>query len=200
MGTLGALVGTINVLTLSNPMTFHISTFIDSVLGQAIGCFLALMVILLIRDTSKARIARTLLNRFMVSAISSLTTDPQRRKQNHLPALYQQLNMLLNLFPEDIDKYRVALLLIIAHQRLRSVNIPADPVLSDFHKQLRHTAGEIAYARSDSRRSYYFSQLLQQLDDYQKKLSEYRLSESVTEPVSRLVTMLGKYQNTLIQV
>ncbi|HBV40680.1 MAG TPA: p-hydroxybenzoic acid efflux pump subunit AaeB, partial [Erwinia sp.] len=84
IGTLGALVGTINILTLDNPMTFNVSAFLDNALGQAIGCFLALLVILLIRDTSKARTGRTLLNRFMYSAVAAMTTNQARRHGNHL--------------------------------------------------------------------------------------------------------------------
>ncbi|WP_312042193.1 p-hydroxybenzoic acid efflux pump subunit AaeB, partial [Erwinia sp.] len=84
IGTLGALVGTINILTLDNPMTFNVSAFLDNALGQAIGCFLALLVILLIRDTSKARTGRTLLNRFMYSAVAAMTTNQARRRKNHL--------------------------------------------------------------------------------------------------------------------
>ena len=36
-------------------MTFHFSQFLDSALGQLVGCFLAMMVILLVRDNSQAR-------------------------------------------------------------------------------------------------------------------------------------------------
>ena len=74
LGSMGALVGTINIL-LDNPMTFHLNTFLDGALGQIVGCFLALMVILLIRDTSKERIGRTLLNQFVSAAVSALTTN-----------------------------------------------------------------------------------------------------------------------------
>ncbi|SQB37295.1 p-hydroxybenzoic acid efflux subunit AaeB [Citrobacter koseri] len=42
-----------------------------------------------------------------------------RRKENHLPALYQQLFLLMNKFPGDLPKFRLALTMIIAHQRLR---------------------------------------------------------------------------------
>lgn len=91
LGSMGALAGTINVIVLDNPMTFHLNTFLDGALGQIVGCFLALMVILLIRDNSKERTGRTLLNQFVSAAVSALTTNKNRRKENHLPALYQQL-------------------------------------------------------------------------------------------------------------
>lgn len=200
IGSVGALVGTINVLTLDNPMTFHVNVFLDNVLGQAIGAFLALMVILLIRDTSKARIGRTLLNRFMYAAVSAMTTNQARRRENHLPALYQQLFMLLNMFPGDINKYRIALTLIIGHQRLRNADIPVNSDLSAFHKQLRHTADRVISAGSDAKRLHYFKRLLTELDIYQEKLRHYEAPLSVTEPVERLAVMLRKYQNTLVQI
>lgn len=173
IGTLGALVGTINILTLDNPMKFEVSLFIDSALGQAIGCFVALLVILLIRDTSKARVGRTLLNRLMYAAVSALTTNTARRKENHLPALYQQLFMLLNIFPGDIDKYRLALTLIIAHQRMRDADVPVNPDLSAFHKQLRHTADRMISASSESKKRHYFDLLLAEFEIYQQKLEQY---------------------------
>ncbi|MGE9552599.1 p-hydroxybenzoic acid efflux pump subunit AaeB [Erwinia amylovora] len=200
IGTLGALVGTINILTLDNPMTFHVSAFLDNALGQAIGCVLALLVILLIRDTSKARVGRTLLNRFMYAAVAAMTTNKARRRENHLPVLYHQLFMLLNMFPGDIDKFRIALTLIIGHQRLRNAEIPINSDLSAFHKQLRHTADRVIAAGTDAKRLHYFERLLAELETYQQKLQFYEAPLSVTEPVQRLAAMLKKYQNTLIQI
>lgn len=200
IGTLGALVGTINIITLDNPMTFNVSAFLDNALGQAIGCFLAMLVILLIRDTSKARTGRILLNRFMYAAVSAMTTNQARRRENHLPALYQQLFMLLNMFPGDINKFRIALTLIIGHQRLRDADIPVNSDLSAYHKQLRHTADRVIASRTDSKREHYFERLLAELEVYQDKLHHYEAPLSVTEPVHRLAFMLKKYQNTLVKI
>lgn len=200
LGTLGALIGTLNVLVLDNPMEFHINVFLDNVLGQVIGCFVAMMVILLIRDKSKARTGRKLLNRFMYAAVSAMTTNQARRRENHLPALYQQLFLLLNLFPGDINKYRIALTLIIGHQRLRDAEVPVNADLSAYHRQLRYTADRVISASSDDKRRYYFERLLKELDVYQEKLVHYEAPVSVTEPVKRLATMLDIYQNTLIQI
>ncbi|MGX9256836.1 p-hydroxybenzoic acid efflux pump subunit AaeB [Pantoea ananatis] len=200
IGTLGAMVGTINVLVLDNPMQFNFTQFIDNALGQWIGSFVALMVILLIRDKSKARTGRKLLNRFMYAAVSAMTTNQARRRENHLPALYQQLFLLLNLFPGDIDKYRIALTLIIGHQRLRAADVPVNADLSAYHRQLRHTADRIISVSSDEKRRYYFERLLKELDVYQHKLAYYDAPTSVTEPVTRLAEMLKKYQNTLVQI
>ncbi|WP_158150746.1 p-hydroxybenzoic acid efflux pump subunit AaeB [Pantoea ananatis] len=200
IGTLGAMVGTINVLVLDNPMQFNFTQFIDNALGQWIGSFVALMVILLIRDKSKARTGRKLLNRFMYAAVSAMTTNQARRRENHLPALYQQLFLLLNLFPGDIDKYRIALTLIIGHQRLRAADVPVNADLSAYHRQLRHTADRIISVRSDEKRRYYFERLLKELDVYQHKLAHYDAPTSVIEPVTRLAEMLKKYQNTLVQI
>lgn len=198
LGSMGALAGTINVIVLDNPMTFHFSTFLDSALGQIVGCFLAMMVILLIRDNSKERTGRTLLNQFVSAAVSALTTNKARRKENHLPALYQQLFLLLNTFPGDIDRYRLALTLIIAHQRLRDAPIPVNDDLSAFHRQLRNTADKLTSASSDDKKRRYFKQLLDELDIYQEKLRVWEAPLQVTEPVKRLAHVLHKYQHALI--
>ena len=129
LGSLGLLAGTINILVLSNPMEFNVTQFLDGALGQFLGSCVGLMVLLLIRDNSRERTGRTLLNQFVSSAVSALTTKAARRRQNHLPALYQQLNQLLMMFPNDIAKYRLALNLIIAHQRMQRAEIPVSEEL-----------------------------------------------------------------------
>lgn len=198
LGSLGTLAGTINILVLDNPMTFHFSQFLDSALGQIVGVILAMMVILVVRDNSQARTGRTLLNQFVAAAVSALTTNSARRKENHLPALYQQLFLLLNKFPGDVAKFRLALTLIIAHQRLRDAPIPVNDDLSAFHRQLRRTAAQVISAGSDSKRARYFKQLLEELDIYQEKLHSWQAPLQVTEPVKRLSSMLHKYQHALI--
>ncbi|MGU3414819.1 p-hydroxybenzoic acid efflux pump subunit AaeB [Enterobacteriaceae bacterium C34A] len=197
LGSLGALASTINILVLDNPMTFHFSQFLDSALGQLVGCFLALMVILLVRDNSQARTGRVLLNQFVSAAVSSLTTNTARRNENHLPALYQQLFLLLNKFPGDIAKFRLALTLIIAHQRLRDAPVPVNDDLSAFHRQMRRTADKLISASNDDKRRRYFGRLLEELDVYQEKLVIWQAPLQVTEPVKRLTGMLRKYQHAL---
>ncbi|WP_058910793.1 p-hydroxybenzoic acid efflux pump subunit AaeB [Entomohabitans teleogrylli] len=197
LGSLGALASTINIIVLDNPMTFHFSTFLDSALGQLVGCFVAMLVILLIRDNSRERTGRTILNQFMSAAVSSLTTNMARRNENHLPALYQQLFLLLNKFPGDIAKFRLALTLIIAHQRLRDAPVPVNDDLSAFHRQLRRTADKVISASSDDKRRRYFGRLLEELEVYQQKLHVWDASPQVTEPVRRLTDILNKYQNAL---
>lgn len=197
LGSLGTLAGTINILVLDNPMTFHFSQFLDSALGQIVGVVLAMLVILLVRDNSQARTGRTLLNQFVEAAVSAMTTNSARRKENHLPALYQQLFLLLNKFPGDVAKFRLALTLIIAHQRLRDAPIPVNDDLSAFHRQLRRTASQVISAGSDTKRSRYFTQLLEELDIYQEKLRIWQAPPQVTEPVQRLTGMLQKYQHAL---
>jgi len=197
LGSLGALASTINILVLDNPMTFEFNRFLDSALGQIVGCVLALLVILLVRDNSRARTGRVLLNQFVSAAVSALTTNTARRRENHLPALYQQLFLLLNKFPGDVGKFRLALTMIIAHQRLRDAPIPVNADLSAFHRQLRRTADNVIAARSDETRRRYFSQLLEELDIYQEKLRAWDAPEQVTHPVKRLVDVLHKYQSAL---
>lgn len=197
LGSLGALASTINILVLDNPMTFEFSRFLDSALGQIVGCVLALLVILLVRDNSRARTGRVLLNQFVSAAVSAMTTNTARRRENHLPALYQQLFLLLNKFPGDVGKFRLALTMIIAHQRLRDAPIPVNADLSTFHRQLRRTADNVISARSDETRRRYFSQLLEELEVYQEKLRTWDAPEQVTQPVKRLVDVLHKYQSAL---
>ncbi|MEX9251533.1 p-hydroxybenzoic acid efflux pump subunit AaeB [Pseudenterobacter timonensis] len=199
LGSLGALASTINIIVLDNPMTFHFSQFLDSALGQLVGCFVAMMVILIVRDNSRARTGRVLLNQFVFAAVSAMTTNTARRKENHLPALYQQLFLLLNKFPDDIGKFRLALTMIIAHQRLRNAPFPINDDLSAFHRQLRRTADHVISASSDDKRRRYFGQLLEELNVYQEKLRVWEAPPQVTESVARLTGVLHRYQNALTE-
>ncbi|WP_343711548.1 p-hydroxybenzoic acid efflux pump subunit AaeB [Kosakonia radicincitans] len=197
LGSMATLAGTINILVLDNPMTFKFSQFLDNALGQLVGVVLAMVVLLLVRDNSQARTGRTLLNQFVSAAVSAMTTNTARRKENHLPALYQQLFLLLNKFPGDVAKFRLALTLIIAHQRLRDAPVPINDDLSAFHRQLRRTASQVISAGSDNKRRRCFTQLLEELDIYQEKLRIWDAPPQVTEPVQRLTGMLHKYQHAL---
>ena len=197
LGSMGALAGTINILVLDNPMTFHFNQFLDSALGQLVGTLLAFVVIVVIRDNSRERTGRTLLNQFVSAAVSAMTTNKARRKENHLPALYQQLFLLLNKFPGDVAKFRLALNLIIAHQRLRTAPVPVNADLSAFHRQLRNTADRVIAASSDDKRRRNFKQLLDELEIYQQKLHLWSAPVQVTESVQRLTAMLHKYQHAL---
>ena len=114
------------------------------------------------------------------------------RDRNHLPALYQQLFLLMNKFPGDLPKFRLALTMIIAHQRLRDAPIPVNEDLSAFHRQMRRTADHVISARSDDKRRRYFGQLLEELEIYQEKLRIWQAPPQVTEPVHRLAGMLHK--------
>ncbi|WP_431225682.1 p-hydroxybenzoic acid efflux pump subunit AaeB [Serratia sp. L9] len=198
LGSLGTLASTINILVLSNPMSFHVTSFIDSAIGQIIGCFVAMIVLFLIRDTSRERTGRTLMNQLVSSAVSALTTKAARRRENHLPALYQRLNQLLMMFPNDIAKYRLGLNLIIAHQRMQKTEIPEREELSVFHKQIRSTADHVVSAKSDVKRAYYYDRLLKEMNEYQQKLVDNRAPISVTAPVKRLADMLHRYRHALI--
>lgn len=198
LGSLGTLASTINIIVLSNPMHFSVTTFIDSAIGQIIGCFVAMIVLFLIRDTSRERTGRTLMNQLVSSAVSALTTQAARRRENHLPALYQRLNQLLMMFPNDIAKYRLGLNLIIAHQRMQMTEIPAKEELSVFHKQIRNTADHVVSAKSGGKRAYYYDRLLKEMNEYQQKLVDNSAPLSVTAPVKRLADMLHRYRHALI--
>lgn len=199
MGSLGALASTINILVLDNPMTFNLSHFLDSAIGQIIGCLLAWLVILLIRDNSRARTGQTLLNRFVYSAVSALTTNPTKRRENHLPALYQQLYLLLTLFPNDIAKYRLALSLIILHQRMRQLTLPMDSELSAFHRRIRQAAEQVSEARRDIPRRHAFTQLLSMLDEYQVALRQRQIAPDIGKSVGRITEILHRYQHALVE-
>lgn len=67
-----------------------------------------------------------------------------------------------------MPKFRLALTMIIAHQRLRDAPIPVNEDLSAFHRQMRRTADHVISARSDDKRRRYFGQLLEELEIYQK--------------------------------
>lgn len=198
LGSLGTLAGTINILVLENPMSFSVNTFLDSAIGQIIGCLLATLVILLIRDSSKERVGRVIMNRFVYGAVSAMSTNKARRRVNHLPQLYQQLFQLLTLFPTDIARYRLALLLIVAHQRLRSADIPINADLSAYHRQIRDTADKVLVARTDAVRRRHFDHLLEEMLVYQQKLEHYQAPDSVTQPVARLTETLRRYRQALI--
>ncbi|MGS9179580.1 p-hydroxybenzoic acid efflux pump subunit AaeB, partial [Salmonella enterica subsp. enterica serovar Infantis] len=76
------------------------------------------------------RPGRVLLTPFVSAAVSARTTNVVRRKENRLPALYQQLFLLMNKVPGDLPKFRLALTMIMAHQRLRDAPIPVNEDLS----------------------------------------------------------------------
>lgn len=69
----------------------------------------------------------------------------------------------------DLPKFRPALTMIIAHQRLRDAPIPVNEDLSAFHRQMRRTADHVISARSDDKRRRYFGQLLEELEIYEGK-------------------------------
>ena len=197
LGSIGLMAGTLTIIGLTNPMSFSINGFLDGAMGQIIGCALATLVVMLIRDSSKARIGRVLLNRFVFGAVSALSTNKARRRENHLPALYQQLFQLLTLFPSDIAKYRLALMLIISHQRLRTVDIPVNADLSAYHRRIRATADRVINARNEIRRGEHFNRLLEEMGIYRQKLLDYDAPAAVIEPVERLTDTLLRYRHAL---
>ncbi|MEY8711806.1 p-hydroxybenzoic acid efflux pump subunit AaeB [Mangrovibacter phragmitis] len=199
LGSMATLAGTINIIVLDNPMKFDFNFFLDNALGQLVGVVLAMIVISVIRDNSREQTGQNILNQLMSAAVSSLTTNVVRRKENHLPALYQQLFLLLNKFPGDIARFRLALNLIIAHQRLRDAPVPVNDELSAFHRQLRRTADRITSSSNNFRRRESFQRLLRELAIYQQKLEKWDAPLSVTEPVRRLTEMLNKYQHALTE-
>ncbi|KUV20647.1 p-hydroxybenzoic acid efflux pump subunit AaeB [Escherichia coli] len=197
LGSMGALASTINIIVLDNPMTFHFSQFLDSALGQIVGCVLAFTVILLVRDNHRQRQAKF--------------------RQIPWELIHQQKQLLIKcreviLFTtchigshrgnsgrnKLIKQYTSSpVARFIAHQRLRDAPIPVNEDLSAFHRQMRRTADHVISARSDDKRRRYFGQLLEELEIYQEKLRIWQAPPQVTEPVHRLTGMLHKYQHAL---
>lgn len=97
LGSLGTLASTLNILVLSNPMHFPLQSFLDNALGQVIGCALAWLVLLLVRDHSRVHTGRMVQRRLLCAALATLGAKGTRG--NLLPALYRQLAMVLTLFP-----------------------------------------------------------------------------------------------------
>lgn len=97
---------------------------------------------------------------------------------------------------EDLPKFRTALTMIIAHQRLRDAPIPVNEDLSAFHRQMRRTADHVISARSDDKRRRYFTSCWKNWKST-RKLRIWQAPPQVTEPVHRLTGMLHKYQHAL---
>ncbi|MDI4745921.1 hypothetical protein MJL33_30300, partial [Salmonella enterica subsp. enterica serovar Kentucky] len=57
-------------------------------------------------------------------AVSAMTTNVVRRKENRLPALYQQLFLLMNKFPGDLPKFRLALFRTISVLLIAALVLP----------------------------------------------------------------------------
>ncbi len=136
-----------------------------------------------------------LLNQFVSAAVFADHQLGASQRESSARALSAAV-LLLNKFG-DVARFRLALTLIIAHQRLRDAPVPVNDDLSAFHRQLRRTADHVISAGSDDKRRRYFTQLLAELDVYQEKLRVWEASPQVTEPVRRLVEMLHKYQHVL---
>lgn len=200
IGALGAFVNTLNSLVLSNPMQFQITPFLDTVLGQIIGSFLALVVIKLIRDKSKWRTGRKALDKLLYITVTATATGAAHRQRDHLPALYELLFLLLRLFPGDVDKYRLALALIISQQRLHINDIPTNQDLSTWQRQLCYTAEHLISTGNSKYKHDYLMRLLYELTVYLQKLKKHHAPLDTIESVWRLHQVLKKYQNTLIHI
>lgn len=200
LGTMGAFAGILNAVTIENPMVFHFTTFLDNVLGQIIGSCLAMAVILLIPDKSKARTGRKIMNRLMFSTISAVTAEKKHSHKNHLPALYQQLFMLLNLFPGDINKYRIALMLIISHQKFRKSAISHSLELYDRRKKIRTAATKLVSSGKDYNRLKHFKDLLEELKLYLMAEAVQPQDNQFRANLGRLITHLEKYEETFVRI
>ena len=199
LGTMGAFAGILNAVTLENPMLFNMHLFIDNVLGQVIGSCLAMMVILLIPDKSKARTGNNIMNTLMYSVLTVMKPGFKHRFNNHLPALFHQLGLLQSLFPGDDDKFRMSLALIISHQRLRALELPRAPELWPEYQRIKRTADDIRHAGSNRERKQKLDELLAHLKGYQEKLVTLEMPKPAAQSVERLVLLLDNYHHAFNQ-
>ncbi len=200
LGTMGAFAGILNAVTIDNPMAFHFSVFLDNVLGQIIGSCLALAVILLIPDNARKHTGRKILNRLMYSAISALGSDKSRRHRNHLPAMYQQLGLLQNLFPQDINKYRIALTLILSYQQFTTISVQDSQALSHLRSNLRVIARRLVSADQPPQRRESFTRLMSELKDYLTGSPGQGGEQSLHQKLERMVVLLEQYEDSFIYI
>lgn len=198
LGMMTALPLTANVLILDSDAPFHYSMFVHGALSQIVGCLIATAMIVLIKDVTRQHTGRVILTQLISAVIGTLTSRAARREENHLPALYQQLFTLLNLFPNDIDRYRLALDLIVTHERLRECELPQDEDLSLIHERLREAAQLILKAEDEPARRLHIERLKKDICIYRDKLYVHGVATEVVENVERLATLLTKYKRVLI--
>lgn len=111
--------------------------------------------------------------------------------------LYQKLFHLMAIFLGDAAKYRRALLLIVAHQRLRSAYIPLKKDLSAGHCQIRATTDQVLVLRSDPRRRRKFDQLLEEMRVYRNKLEVYQVAPDIIASIEHLTDIFRRYRHAL---
>ncbi|AIJ07770.1 MULTISPECIES: p-hydroxybenzoic acid efflux pump subunit AaeB [Edwardsiella] len=193
LGSLGTLASTLNILVLSNPMRFPIESFVDSAIGQVIGCLLALVVLLAVRDHSRARTGRTLMRRLAFGAVAALRGEGTRG--NLLPALYRQLFLLLTLFPDDIGRYRLALTLIVLQQRLAHPALPYD---AGRLRAIDTAATRLLTGRGAARRRGALLRLTTGLSGYADALARQGTAAAALQPLYQLADVLHRYRGVLL--
>ncbi|WP_370557241.1 p-hydroxybenzoic acid efflux pump subunit AaeB [Edwardsiella tarda] len=192
LGSLGTLASTLNILVLSNPMHFPLQSFLDNALGQVIGCALAWLVLLLVRDHSRVHTGRMVQRRLLCAALATLGAKGTRG--NLLPALYRQLAMVLTLFPEDIARYRLALTLIVLRQSLHQAALPCD---SARLQALRQAAVGLS-ASSTIRRALALRQVVRHLAAYAEAWDAAGREAAQIQPLRQLQRVLHRYRAVLL--
>ncbi|BEI00332.1 p-hydroxybenzoic acid efflux pump subunit AaeB [Edwardsiella ictaluri] len=193
LGSMGTLASTLNILALSNPMGFPIERFVDSAIGQMVGCLLALVVLLVVRERSRARTGRTLMRHLAFGAVAALRREGTRG--NLLPALYRQLLLLLTLFPDDIGRYRLALTLIVLQQRLAHSALPCD---AGRLRAIDAAATRLLSGGGSARCSGALLQLTTELGDYADCLARQGIASAVLQPLHQLADVLYRYRSVLL--
>lgn len=164
MGSMGALLATINVLVLSNPMSFNFSSFINNSASQIIGSVLAYLIIILVPQYSGEKTKLSHLNSILKMATESMTS--QNNKNNYLPSLYYHVSELALKFPKEIFHFRIAMNLVIAHGRLSKVDIPSDKLFSPIKKRINRTVNSLSTASSHTKRGILSEQLITDISEY----------------------------------
>ncbi|MEG2828733.1 MAG: p-hydroxybenzoic acid efflux pump subunit AaeB, partial [Edwardsiella sp. (in: enterobacteria)] len=151
------------------------------------------VVLLAVRDRSRARTGRTLMRRLAFVAVAALRGEGTRG--NLLPALYRQLFLLLTLFPDDIGRYRLALTLIVLQQRLAHSALPCD---AERLRAIDAAATRLLTGRGAARRRGALLQLTTGLSDYADALVRQGAAGAALQPLYQLADVLHRYRGVLL--
>ncbi|WP_241606885.1 FUSC family protein [Rosenbergiella australiborealis] len=198
VGSGASLMFIFNLIPINNPEVFNFSHTLDSGLGQIVGAIVSLVIIAIIPDLHKMHIANALIRNILVTALQTLTTNPQRRKRNHLSALYDQLLQLITLDNRHLVRYQLAINLIIIYRRINAITIHNFPGLTEFHQEIRDCATLLSTSKLALQRERAFLQLQGLLQRYCLEISQLPTPEKLTIVVEDLQQLLEHHKAPLI--
>ena len=198
VGSGASLMFIFNLIPITNPETFNFSHTLDSGLGQILGAIISLVIISVIPDLHKTHLANALIRNILVTALQTLTTNPQRRKKNRLSGLYDQLLQLITLDGRHLMRYQLAINLIIIYRRINAITIHNFPGLAEFHQQIRACATDLSTRKLAVQRERAFDQLQTLLHRYRQEISGLPTPEKLTVVVEDLQQLLEQHKAPLI--